>query len=220
MKQALILGLGQFGSALARALTERGVEVLAVDRDERLVQQASSYTSFAAAFDANDEAALSSIEPQKRDFSVVAIGHNARDSSIICTSLLRQLGAPRVIARYIDDLHGRILKLVGAHEIVNPELEFGERLATRISFGVLEQVPLGGDLFISELRVPAKLVGRTLLDTDLPRKYGVTVVAIRTEELGRARVMLPNPNVALKEQDILVIAASSGGLRKLIEQFQ
>lgn len=125
-KQAIVIGLGQFGMSVARALSERGVDVLAVDIAEERVRVAAGFAAEAACFDAMDTDALARTSPERREVCICAIGDEAKEASIICTALLRQMGAPRVIARANDDLHERILKLVGAHQVVNPERAFGE----------------------------------------------------------------------------------------------
>lgn len=219
-KQALILGLGQFGLSVARALQERKVEVMVVDRDPKLVQQAAEFVAEAVSFDAADEAALARTSPGDRDICVVAMGDESRDGSIVTTALLRQMGAPMIVARASDTIHERILRLVGAHEIVNPEREFGERLASRLAHsGVIDQVALGDDLILTELRVPAKMVGRTLEDSRLPKRFGVTVVAVRKKDDGPGRVEPPNPRVPLAENDILIVTGTNDAIATLVEKF-
>ena len=218
-KQALVIGLGQFGLSLSRALTERGVDVMAVDLDPALVELAADFVAEAVVFNALDEEALSRADPARRDVCVVAIGNEAREGSILCTALLRQMGAPRVVARATNDLHERILKVVGAHEVVNPERAFGERLATRLAYsGVIEEAPLGEDLTITEIQIPHALVGRTLLDLKLPRRFGVTVVAVRRAQDGRGRLLIPRPDDPLKAEDILVMVAPPGAVTQLLER--
>jgi len=219
MKQALIVGLGMFGTSLARALTERGVEVLCVDNDPELVQAASGFAAEAVAFDASEEASLAEVHPERRDLCVCAIGQDSRDASIVCTALLRQLGAQYLVARAYDALHERILRLVGAHEVVNPEKAFGERLAARLAFrGVVDQVPLGRDLLITELAIPAAFVGRTLVELALPKRFGVSVVAIRRERGGSGLVLLPDPAAPFEESDVLVLAARRGSVDRMLEK--
>lgn len=218
-KQALIVGLGQFGLSLARSLTVRGLEVLAVDRRSDLVQLASSFVAEAASFDATDEASLARTVPERRDICVCAIGNESRDGSIVCTALMRQMGAKHIVARATDDIHERILHLVGAHEVVNPEQAFGERLASRLAFrGVLDQVALGEDLILTELEPPPKLIGRTLVDIALPRRFGVTVVAIRRLEEGKGRVVTPDPVVPIREGDILIVVAPHDAVQRMIDR--
>jgi trk system potassium uptake protein TrkA len=218
-KEALVVGLGQFGMSLCRALTDRGVDVLAVDRNAALVEQAADFVAEAVVFNAIDEEALARAAPDRRDVCVVAIGNESREGSILTTALLRQMGARKVVARATDDLHERILRLVGAHEVVNPERAFGERLATRLAFsGVIEEAPLGEDLSITELRAPPTMVGRTLLDLKLPRRFGVTVVAVRRAQDGRGRLLIPRPDEPLQAEDILVIVAPPGAVTALLER--
>lgn len=215
-KQAIVVGLGQFGAALVRSLTDRGVEVLAVDTNEDRVRAAASIAAHAAAFDATDEASLARTEPERRDLCVCAIGELGREASILTTALFRQMGAPYVVARAMDSLHERILHLVGAHEVVNPERAFGERLATRLLYrGIIDEVPLGEDLVITELKPPLPFVGRTLLELALPRSYGITVVAVRK---GSAQVTTPSPGEALDADDILVVVASRGSVATMMER--
>jgi trk system potassium uptake protein TrkA len=218
-KQALVIGLGQFGLSLSRALTDRGVEVIAVDLNPGLVEAAADFVAEAVVFNAIDEDALGRAAPARRDICVCAIGNEARENSILCTALLRQMGAPKVVARATDDLHERILRLVGAHEVVNPERAFGERLATRLAYsGVIEEAPLGEDLSITEIRTPPALVGRTLLELKLPRRFGVTVVALRRAQDGRGRLLVPRPDDPLQADDILVIVAPPGAVTVFLER--
>jgi trk system potassium uptake protein len=218
-KQALIIGLGQFGMALARTLSERGVDVLGVDIDPTLVQIASAFVDEAACFDAMDEEALARTAPQRRDLCVCSIGSEARDAAIIVTAQLKQMGARRILARATDDVTERILRLVGADQTVNPEREIGERLAKRIVYeGIVDEIPLGPDLVITELRPPKAMVGRSLMELALPKRFNVTVVAIRRNEGGAGKVILPNPQEPIRADDILVIVSASADINRLVER--
>lgn len=208
-RQAVVVGLGQFGMALARSLADDGVEVLAVDQREDRVNTAASFTAEAARFDATDERALAQTSPTKRDVCVCAIGDESKEASIICTALFRQMGARRIVARATDALHHRILLLVGAHEVVNPEQEFGERYAARLLYGgIIDEIPLGRDLAITELKTPKSFCGKTLADLALPKKYGITVIAVR-HGTGK-EVSMPAPLETLKPDDVLVVVARPG----------
>lgn len=216
-KQALVIGLGRFGMSLAHALTERGIEVLAADSREERVRQASNFAAEAVRFDATDAEALERTSPAQRDVCVCAIGDDSTESAIICTALLRQMGARRVIARANSQLQTRILKLVGAHEVVNPIHEFGERFANRIAYDrVIGELPLGEDLLITELRPPPSFVGHTLADLKLPQRYNVTVVAVRQQ--GSGGVVLPTASEILKADDILIIVSREEAVARLMEQ--
>src|SRR5690606_35697329 len=154
--------------------------------------------------------------PERRDLCVCAIGNEAREASIITTALLRQLGAKRVVARATDPLHERILHLVGAHEVVNPEQAFGERYATRLMYAtVLDEIELGQDLVLTELKPPAAFVGRDLATLELPRRFGVTVIAMRHAD--RATADLPDARRPLGADDLLVVVARRGAVGHLLE---
>lgn len=217
-KQVLVIGLGQFGMALVESLAHRGVEVLAVDRNARLVDEAAGVVAQAVAFDATDEDALARADPARRDMAVCAIGPATREASILVTALLKQMGCPCIISRAADDLHARILRLVGASDVVNPERDFGERLAARLALsGLVDEVPLGPDLLLSEVRIPPAFVGRTLVDLALPRRYGVTLIAIRhASDDGRGSLRLPVPQEPLEAGDILVLAGSRGAVSTML----
>jgi len=216
-KQALVIGLGQFGLAVARALSVRQAEVLAVDIDEERVRTASLFVTEAACFDATDEAALARTSPERRDVCICAIGDEAKEASILCTALLKQQGARRVIARSNDDLHARILTLVGADQVVNPEREFGERFANQIlHVGIRGELPLGDGLLISEVAVPPRFVGPTLGELQLPRRFGVTVVAIRKRASGT--VVMPRADLAFEAGDVMVVVAGEQVVTRMLER--
>ena len=215
-RQALVIGLGQFGMSVASALTDRNVEVMAVDVSETRVRAASALVTETACFDATDEMALARVSPQRRDVCVCAIGDDAKEASIICTALLKQMGARRVISRYNDDLHARILKLVGANQVVNPEREFGERFANRIVHEqIRSEMPLGDGVLISEVAIPESFLGRNLEDLALPKRFGITVIAIRKGSTGQ--IEMPAAGTILESEDLIVVVAEKTAVAKMME---
>jgi trk system potassium uptake protein TrkA len=217
-KQVMVIGLGQFGMSLSRALADRDVEVLAVDTSEPRVRAASEYVAEALCFDATDELALARTAPERRDACVCAIGDEAREAAIICTALLKQMGATRLVARSNDDLLARILRLVGADVVINPEREFGNRFATMLLHErVLGELPLGGGLVLTEMKSPAAFVGRSLIDLELPRRHGLTVVAIRRPE--DASVNAPDPRRPLGADDVLIVVSHQDAVADLLTRF-
>jgi trk system potassium uptake protein TrkA len=216
-KQALVIGLGQFGMAVARALVERNVEVLAVDVSEDRVRAASALATEAACFDATDEAALARTFPERRDVCLCAIGDEAKDASIICAALLSQMGAKRVIARANDDIHARILKLVGAHQVVNPERAFGDRFANQILHeGIRGELPLGEGVLITEVSAPESFVQKSLGQLSLPKRFGVTVVAIRKGKNGA--VVMPRVDSVLEAGDGIVVVAEEEAVSQMMDR--
>jgi trk system potassium uptake protein TrkA len=215
-RQAIVIGLGQFGMALARALTLEGVEVIAIDKSASHVQEASAFAAAAVRIDATDEDALAAQAPGKRDMAICAIGDESREGSIIVTALLRQLGAKHVIARATDDVSERILRLVGAHEVLRPERAFGERLARRlVRADILEEFTLGKELVVSEVRVRPAMVGRSLAELSLPRRFGLTVLGVQTRLDGKTTVLLPEPTRPLAEADTLLVVGKPGAAHAL-----
>lgn len=217
-KQAIVIGLGQFGMALARALSNRSVEVLAIDNREDRVRVASEFVAEAAQFDATLEESLAQTSPDRRDVCVCAIGDESREASIIVTALLKQMGAKRVISRANDDVHARILTLVGAHRVVNPEREFGDRFANQVVHeGIRGELALGGGVLVSELSAPEAFIGHTLSQLELPRRFGVTVMATRRGKDGK--VILPSAEFFVESGDILVVVGGEQAVSKMMESF-
>ncbi len=215
-QQILIIGLGQFGMSLARTLSDKGAEVLAVDRQKNLVEEAAAFATEALVMDATDETELALLQPGKRDSSVCAIGDDSKEASIICTALLRQMGAPWIIARANNLLHQRILQLVGAHLVVNPEHEFGKRFANRLIYrNVVADMPLGEDLQLTEIQVHPAMIGKSLMELALPKRFGVMVVAVRRGS--PSRVVQPSPSEPLQENDNLVIVSKESAIPKLLK---
>jgi trk system potassium uptake protein len=215
-QQILIIGLGQFGMSLSRTLSEKGAEVLAVDIKKNLVEEAATFVTEAVVIEATDEAELARLEPGKRDVTVCAIGDDSKEASIICTALLRQMGSPVVIARANDKMHQRILQLVGAHQIINPEQEFGKRFANRLLYrNVIADTNLGEDLHLTEICTQPSMVGKTLIELALPKKFGVMVVGIRKNAKGK--VVQPSPSEPLNADDNLIIVSNETAIPKLIK---
>ena len=216
IQQILIIGLGQFGMSLARTLSQKGAEVLAVDVQKNLVQEASVFVTEALTMDATDEVELARLHPEKRDAVVCAIGDDSKEHSIICTALLRQMGAPFIVARANDKMHQRILHLVGAHKIVNPEQEFGTRFANRLLYRhLIADTAIGEDLNLTEIRIQPSMVGKNLIELALPKRFGILVAAIRRGS--PARIIQPNPHDPLQAEDNLMIVCSEAAIPKFIK---
>ena len=214
-QQILIIGLGQFGMALAHALADKGAEVLAVDRNKNKVEEASAFVAEAIAIDATDEAELLRLQPAQRDAVVCAIGDSSKEASIICTALLRQMGVRNIVSRANDKMHKRILQLVGAHEIITPEQEFGKRFAAKLLYRhILADTSLGDDLMLTELCPPQSMIGKNLIQLELPKKYNVIVAAVRRD----GKMQRPVPTEPLSENDRLVIVSDEEAIARLSKE--
>lgn len=219
VEQALVVGLGQFGMALARSLVQHGVEVVAVDRRQDRVHLAAEFATEAVRADAQDEEQLARLAPARRDLCVVSIGDESLEASILVTALLRQMGAQRVVARATNELHQRILSLVGAHEVVNPEASYGAQLAARVAHrGLIGELQLGEDLVVSEVEVPPAFAGRSLMELELPRRFGVTVVVIRRAQRGGEQIAYPTAYEILSKGDVMVCVSSPGAVHDMVRK--
>lgn len=216
--QILIVGLGQFGMSLARTLSEKGAEILAVDIKKELVEEAAAFVTEAVAMDATDEKELAKLEPNKRDVTICAIGDDSAEASIICTALLRQMGSPCVYGRASSQKHYRILKLVGAHEVINPEQEFGRRFAVKLMYrNLIMSSHVDEDFSLVEIHVLPKMVDKTLIELALPKNYGVLVVGIRRP--ADSKVVQPDPKAPLKADESLIIATKESAFSDLITAY-
>ncbi len=215
--QIMIIGLGNFGMTLAKNLAEKGAEVLAVDIDKDLVDEVSEYVTEAVCMDASDEGELEKLRPKERDAVVCAIGAESRESSILCTALLRQMGAPMIAARVHDKIHERILKLVGAHLVFNPEEEYGKRFANKILYhNLITDSYLGNDIQLTEIRIQPFMVGKTLVQLALPNKFGIIVAALRRGD--PPKILRPDPNEPLQAEDRLLLVCGENAIARLMKE--
>lgn len=197
-----VIGLGQFGQAVARSLAAQGQSVLAIDNMMDSVEAIQDDVDVAAQADATNKEALYGLRLEQMSCVIVAMGAHSMEASIVATALLSELGVPRIIARATNDLHARILRSVGASEVIDPELDMGKRLARKLSQpSIVDQIDLG-DAEIAEVEAPQAFVGQTLAELALRNEYDVSVLAIR-----RGDEIAPNPraNATLQSGDILVV---------------
>lgn len=174
----VVIGLGRFGSALALDLNRRGTEVLAIDSSAKVVQYHSGQLTQVVAADCTDIEALRELGVDEFYKGVVAIGSDI-EASILVTSLLVELGVEDIWAKAITAHHGRILERVGAHHVVFPEREAGERVAHLVSGQMINYMQVESDFAIAEVRPPQQLVGIPLAQAGLRKKFGITVVAVK-----------------------------------------
>lgn len=211
-KQFLVLGLGRFGTSVARTLCELGQEVLAVDADEALVEAIAPHVTQAIQLDATDEEALSSLDVQNFDVAIVSIGQNTRDS-ILVSLLLKELGIPYLVAKANDDLHAKVLRKIGADRVVFPERDMGARLARNLlTPNVLELMELAGDHQIIEIRVPAKWVNNSIIDLNVRRRYGLNILAIHR---GDRFLVSPAPDMLFESNDTVLVMGRKDDVERL-----
>lgn len=208
-----VIGLGRFGWSVAVNLARQGQSVLAVDHDPARVQAISAEVDSAVACDTTDEASLAELRLERASCVVVAIGAEAKEASILTTTLLRQAGVPRIVARASSDLHARVLLAVGAHEVVNPEKEMGERMARQLARpSIVEQLPLGEGATLAELALPEGFAGKTLIELEVRRRFDLSVVAIRRQGKIHSHLLGMGP---LQTGDVLFVIGSPEAIARL-----
>ena len=214
MRQFVVIGLGRFGSSVARSLAENDYDVLAIDVEKERVQNIMDTVTHAVEADATDKSALNSLGVSNFDVGVVSIGNNIH-ASILATLILKEMGVPHVVAKAIDHLHGKVLDKVGADRVVYPEQDMGIRIARNlISTNVLDYIEFSSDYSIIEIIPPEKMIGKTLEELDLRSKYNVNVMAIKR---GEHMNMTPGAKDSILEDDLLVVMGKNEHLEKLQE---
>lgn len=201
-KEFIVIGLGRFGGGLAQTLVGMGHEVLGVDAEAKLVQEFSGILTHVVEADSTDERAMRQLEAGEFETAVVAIGTEV-EASILTTAVLADLGIPRIVAKAVTEPHGRILERVGAHRVVFPERDMGVRVGHSLAGSILDYFELDPGFAIVETTAPKALVGKTLADAEVRKRYGITVVCIKPE--GGA-FTYATPATVPSEGDILVVA--------------
>ena len=180
--QFLVIGLGRFGSSVAKTLCELGHEVLAVDRSADAVEDISPFVTQAVQANATDDEVFDSLDAGSYDAAIVSMGSNVRDS-ILISVLCKEAGVPLVLAKAMDDLHAKVLSKVGVDKVIFPERDMGQRVARSLVMPrMLELMSLTGDSRVAEILLPEKWQNRTLEDINIRRNFGVTVLAVHRGE--------------------------------------
>lgn len=213
-KQFVVMGLGRFGSAVGKALSQMGYEVLGIDPNEDRVNEVSGVLTQAVVADGTDEAVLRDLGVRNFDCAVVAVGDI--EASIIMTVMLKEIGLKQVVAKATGDLHGRVLTKVGADRVVYPEREMGVRVAQNlVSANIVDFIELAPDYSIAELVASPNLVGKSLRQLSLRQKYGINVVAIKR---GADINVTPTAEDVIEPNDVLVVIGKNECIRHLERQ--
>ena len=212
MKSYIVVGLGRFGSEVARRLCALGCEVLAMDIHNELVQQISSEVTHAVVGDARDKDVLRSLGVRNLDCAVVAIGDSLSDS-VLATMNLKELGLPYIVCKAHDETHRRVLEKLGVDRVVIPEQEYAQRLARTLnSHNVLDYIELSEDFGILDVPAPAAWQGKTLRELNVRAKLGVNIIAV---ENGSKTNVAPGADYAIQSGDTLVVLGDNVSLEKV-----
>lgn len=213
MKRFIVVGLGNFGTSVVQTLNEIGHDVAALDQDPERVDAMSRLATKVAVGDGTDIRTLRRIGAEDADAAVISTGDDITASAMTAL-LLRDLGVVELYVKVISADHARLIEKIGVTETIFPERESGVRLGKRISSRLLlNYVPLGSDFSLQEMAVPESWVGRSLRDLQLPRRHGISVVAVHDMLVDRIQPV-PDPDAALKDSDTLIVAGTDESLAK------
>lgn len=227
MRQFAVIGLGNFGKSVALTLAGKGCQVLAIDIDEEKVQEISDKVLHAVKADASDEKVLRSLDIKTVDVAIVSVGENM-EASIMISLLLRELGVKMVVTKAVSTLHGKVLRKIGVDRVIFPERDIGVKVAeSLVSPNIFEYIELSPEYSIVEIVAPKILVGKTLKELDIRKKYHLSIIAIKRKtpeltEKGETEFkeeidVNPQAEDEIEAGDILIIVGSDKDIKKFKE---
>lgn len=217
-----VIGLGQFGTAIAKTLSSRNAEVIAIDKDLNKVEDIKDFVAYTVAIDATNMDALKSQNIQDMDCVIVAIGENFH-SAILCINILIELGVKRIIGRSMGENERLILEKLGIKEIISPEDELGFRITESIlNPNILFSMPLPDNYLIVELKAPKKICDEKLGEIKLREDFGLNLITILratkiNENLKHHISGIPSANTVINSSDILVLFGKSSDITKFVD---
>ena len=211
-KTYAVFGLGRYGMAVARELVENGMEVIAVDSDEKIVNDVASYLPVCKCADVTDVEVISRLGISNIDTVVVCMASNL-EASVMAVTLCKEEGVKNVIAKCANEMQQKILLRVGADKVVYPEKESGIRLARNLlSSGFVDMIDLSKDVSVIEIDVRDEWCGKNLIELNLRKKYGFNIVAIKNGETVNVNI---NPEQPLEAESTLIVIANVATLGKI-----
>lgn len=226
--KAAVIGLGRFGKSLAQGLAERGVEVIAIDRDRNRVEEIKDKVTHAVILNSEDEDSLRSQGVDKVDVAIVSMGEGDFRSTVLTTVLLKRIGVKTVISRAFEYVDKEILRSIGADRVVFPEVEMGQKLARSLTApGIIDCINLDEheDFSILEMKAPKRFYGKTIGELQIATKYGVNIVLIKhkvgfTDKNGNNKPKeqinyVPRAEDVINEGDILWVVGRTEDVQNL-----
>ena len=211
-KTYAVFGLGRYGTAVARELVENGMEVIAIDTDQKLVNDAAAYLPVCKCADVTDAEVISRLGIGNIDTVIVCMASNL-EASVMAVTLCKEAGVKKVIAKCANEMSQKILLRVGANQVVFPENESGIRLAKNLlSSGFIDMISLSKDVSIVEIDAKNEWIGKNLIELNLRKKYGFNVIAIKKGEHVNVNI---NPEQVLDANTTLIVIANTEKLGKL-----
>ena len=214
MKQFVVIGLGRFGSNLARTLYKLGNQVLALDMDKQKVEKIKDEVTEAIIADAKDVETLSEFIDKDIDTVILATGTDI-EMSVLSVLYLKQIGVKHIIAKAKNDDHGRILKSLGVEEVIYPERDIAERLAESLNMSsLIAHIPLAPEYSLVEIATPEKFFGKSLEELDIRNKYGITVIGIKDVLMDTIDIS-PMPDKKLPVDSAMILVCKTDEIEDL-----
>jgi len=214
MKRFAVIGLGNFGFHAAKALYEDGNEVVAIDLNKGRVQAIDPYCSEAIVLEATDKEALKTLGLENMDGVIVSTGTKISSSILICL-YLQEMGVKKILVKALDEDHEKILKRVGATEIIHPERDMALRISRGLSRpNMLDFIPLSDEFDLIQVGPPREFIGKSLKDLNLRAKYNVHIIAIH-EIVPENFRLVPPADFVIKDSDILIMLGKSDDIRRI-----
>lgn len=223
----IVIGLGNFGSAVATKLANLGHEVIGVDSIEQRVENIKDKITYAITVDCTDEAVLKSLPINEADMVVVAIGEDL-GASVLITALLKKNNVKRIISRAISPIHKTILEAIGVIEILNPEEDSAERFVTKINLkNVIDSLNISEEYAVMEVLVPTRYIGMKVSEVDLRKKYNINILTIRQDR--EKQILSKNyyetkiigvisPDYIFQSNDVLIIFGHINDIKRWIDK--
>lgn len=213
MYQALVIGVGSFGYALATELARKNAEVIVVENNPDRAQEVRDIVRQVIVADATDKDVLVQFAKDV-DVAIVCMGEKI-DSSVLVTHSLKEIGVKKIIAKSTSIDHGKILKIVGAHEVVFPEKDEATRLAASlVSPDLLDLVKVAEDFDISEIAVPEEFINKSIRELDLRNKFGLVVLAVKNLLTGAVHAV-PSPEHKFGPDDVLIVIGDTTAIKDI-----
>lgn len=215
-KSFAVIGMGRFGSSVAKTLYQLGFDVMAIDDNEQRIQDILNTVTHAVKADSTDEEALRALGIRNFETVVVAIGQDIQ-SSILTSLILKDLGVPTLIVKAQNELHGKVLNKIGVDKVIYPERDMGQRVAHHlISPNIIDFIELSDDYSIIEFKAASEMIGNNLRQLDIRAKFGCNVMAIKSGEIMN---IAPHAEDLIKSNDVLVVVGKNEHLKNLERSF-
>lgn len=214
MKQFAVIGCGRFGKALAIKLSELEQEVLAIDKDENVINELSTYVTHAVTANVTVEGVLEELGIKNFDVVVVGMSSHFEASALVVTTA-KELGVPTVVVKVRDSFQAKVMYKIGADKVIIPEKESGYRLAhSMVKDAILDYIEVSNEFSMMEVKAPEAWVNKKIIDLDIRQDDNLTIIAIRRDD---EDIINPSPQETINKKDILLVLGPTDNVESLVK---